>query len=141
MGQFGFSNTYILLIKSCLKKKVFCIGQWIMVSLLYKAQEDFVRVWNPRLFIISEEALSRGLSSLFQKELLGFNNCGRSSIFITHLLYYMRTRLLFSARVQRDLSRTYLAFFTSMKLHQVSALTSLRVLCFSQGKLLRLGRL
>ena len=108
-----------------------------MLSL--KAQENFVKVWNPNLFIIAEEALSRGLSYLFQKEgLVGFYKCGRSSLFRTHLLYADDT-LVFCNGSKRSISN--LAFFTNMMLHQVSALTSLRVLSFSQGKQLQLGRL
>jgi hypothetical protein len=57
------------------------------LQIFQKAQEDFVKIWNPSLFIITEEALSRGLSYLFQKGLVGFYECGRSSLFIAHLSY------------------------------------------------------
>lgn len=77
----------------------------LMLSL--KAQEDFVKVWNPSLFIIAEEALSRGLSYLFQKEgLVGFYKCGRSSLFRTHLLYVDET-LVFCNGSKRSISNLF----------------------------------
>jgi hypothetical protein len=40
-----------------------------MLSL--KAQENFVKVWNPSLFIMAEEALSRGLHVGLNSLLIG----------------------------------------------------------------------
>lgn len=62
---------------------------------------------NPSLFIIAEEALSRGLSYLFQKEgLVGFYKCGRSSLFRTHLLYADET-LVFCNGSKRSISNLF----------------------------------